>query len=99
MSEDSKQKKAQKTLENILESIKSEGGKIAGLAIASYLLGLTTGAIGKQIGGDWKYAVPSVLPGMDLMAGKITPYIFPYAIGVATNYSEQICEAGKTFFS
>lgn len=96
MSEDSKLKKARRTLERI---VMSEGGKIASLTIVSYLMGLTTGAIGKQIGGDWKYAVPIIPPAMDLMGRGITPGIFPYALGVATNYPVQVYEACKMFFS
>ena len=90
MSEDSKLKKARRTLERI---VMSEGGKIASLTAVSYVMGLTAGAVGKQIGGDGKYAIPALLPAMDLMWGRPSPYLIPYAVGVATNYSARICEA------
>jgi hypothetical protein len=96
MSEDSKLKKVRRTLERI---VMSEGGKIASLTIASYLLGLTAGAVGKQIGGDWKYAIPAGPVVSDLMFGHITPYIIPYALGVATNYPTKVYEACKVLFS
>lgn len=96
MSEDSKLKKAHRKLERI---VMSEGGKIASLTIVSYLMGLTAGAIGKQIGGDCKYVVPAFLPAMDLMWGHPSPYLIPYALGVATNYPIQTYEACKTLFS
>ena len=71
------------TLEKITNNVISK--KIT-IAVASYLLGLTTGAIGKECGGDLQYVIPAVLPGMDLMAGRINPYVLPYAFGVITNY-------------
>jgi len=96
MSEDSKLKKARNTLESIL---RTEGKKIAGLTIASYLLGLTISAVGKQVGGDGKYVIPALLPAMDLMQGQTSPYLIPYVLGVATNYPIQIYDACKTIFS
>jgi len=96
MSEDSKLKKARRKLESI---VMSEGGKIVSLTIVSYLMGLTAGAIGKQVGGDGKYVIPALLPAMDLMQGQTSPYLIPYALGVATNYPVQIYAACKTIFS
>lgn len=84
-----------KKLERILESmehIKGKGKEFVGVAIASYLLGLTTGAIGKSIGGDWQYVAPTVplVLGFNVRINWTTPF---YALGVATNYTEQIYEA------
>ncbi|MBW2973447.1 hypothetical protein KY346_03575 [Candidatus Woesearchaeota archaeon] len=96
MSEDSKLKKARKTLERIL---RTEGGKIASLTIASYLLGLTTGAVGKEVGGAWEYVFPACLPLCDLLVARPSPYLIPYALGVATNYPIQTYEACKLLVS
>lgn len=84
-------------LEKIVECVKTKGKEVAGIATASYLLGLTTGAIGKGIGGDWQYAVP-IAPlslGFNVGISWTTPF---YALGVATNYTEQIYEATKNLF-
>ncbi len=75
-----------KILEEIIDVVSSEGKMIVGITVGSYLLGLTTGAIGKTIGGEWKYVAPSTLPTMDLIMGKISPSIIPYSLGVLTNY-------------
>lgn len=84
-------------LEKILNSVKSRGKEVVGVATASYLLGLTTGAIGKGVGGDWQYAVPAapLFLGFNVDISWTTPL---YALGVATNYTEQIYEATKNLF-
>lgn len=81
-------------LEKILECVKSKGKEVIGVATASYILGLTTGAIGKGVGGDWQYAVPAapLFLGFNVDISWTTPF---YALGVATNYTEQIYEATK----
>ena len=58
---------------------------IAGKATASYLSGLTTGGIGKNIGGDLQYAIPiaPLILGFTVDVNWTTIF---YALGVATNY-------------
>ncbi len=86
-------------LEKILEYAKTKGKNVIGIALGSYLLGLSTGAIGKGIGEDYKYIIPAVLPVMDLTMGKINLYyLIPYVLGISTNYTEEICEMTKNFF-
>ena len=84
-------------LERILESVKSRGKEIAGVATASYLLGLTTGAIGKGVGGDWQYAVPAapLFLGFNVDISWTTPF---YALGVATNYAEGLYKVTTDIF-
>jgi len=81
-------------LEKILERVKLKGKEVVGIATASYLLGLTTGAIGKSVDGDWQYAIPiaPLVLGFNVNISWTTPF---YALGVATNYAEQICELMK----
>jgi len=80
-----------KKLEQILKHVKTKGKEVAGVALASYLFGLTTGSIGKGIGGNWQYSIPAapIFLGFNLDISWTTPF---YALGVATNYIEQICE-------
>ena len=72
-------------LEQILENAKG----VVGVATASYLLGLTTGAIGKQVGCNWQYAIPiaPLFLGFNINISWTTPF---YVLGVATNHAEQI---------
>jgi len=90
MNKNSKPRKDSKLREALEKILESKGGQVAGITLVSYLLGLTAGAVGKQIGGDVKYVLPLILPGLDLMGGRMTPYIIPYAFGVATNYIKEI---------
>lgn len=84
-------------LEKILECVKLRGKEVIGVVTTSYFLGLTTGAIGKYIGGDWQYAVPAapLLLGFNIDLSWTTPF---YVLGIATNYTEQIYEATKNIF-
>jgi len=86
-----------KKLEKVLECVKSKGKEVAGIATASYLFGLTTGAIGKGIGGDWRYAIPitPLLLGFNVNISWTTPF---YTLGVATNYAKQIYDTTKNLF-
>ncbi|MBS3066993.1 hypothetical protein J4205_04150 [Candidatus Pacearchaeota archaeon] len=85
-------------LERVIEYTNTEAKDVIADIIISYLLGLTTGGVGKFIGGDYKYVIPAFLPVTDLFAGRISPYLIPYTLGVATNYPNQVYETIKDLF-
>lgn len=82
-------------LEAIIARVKSD--EIVRNIGVSYLLGCITGGIGRQIGGDYQIGIPAIPPVMDFVgSGKcISPYIIPYALGVASNHVELIYESTK----
>jgi len=70
-----------------------ESDLVKGLAF-SYVAGVVLGGSGRLIGGDFRYAVPAVLPGIDLIGGSISPghipAYFAYGLGVATAYADRV---------